>query len=89
MVKYYDVFLDVKGNSILYLPYFSHASPTVKRKAGFLAPKIFQTHFFGFGSDVPYYYPFSDYSDITIMPKFSSKKNYVWEFNRKIEKFKH
>ena len=74
-VKYYDVFLDVKGNSILYLPYFSHASPTVKRKAGFLAPKIFQTHFFGFGSDVPYYYPFSDYSDITIKPKFSSKKN--------------
>ena len=34
-VKYYDVFLDVKGNSILYLPYFSHASPTVKGKLDF------------------------------------------------------
>ena len=35
-VKYYDAFLDVAGKSILYLPYFSHPSPLVKRKKGFL-----------------------------------------------------
>ena len=74
-VKYYDVFLDVKGQSVFYLPYFSHPSPLVKRKAGFLAPNFFQTYYFGLGSDLTYYYPFNDYHDITISPKFSQKKN--------------
>ena len=74
-VKYYDAFFDFKGKSIFYLPYFSHPSPLVKRKSGFLAPGFFQTHFFGFGTDIPYYYPINDYHDITIIPKFSQKKN--------------
>lgn len=74
-VKYYDVFFDVKGRSVFYLPYFSHPSPLVKRKSGFLAPNYFQTHFFGLGLDVPYYYPIDDYQDLTMIPKFSQKKN--------------
>ena len=73
-VKYYDVFFDVKGRSVFYLPYFSHPSPLVKRKSGFLAPNYFQTHFFGLGLDVPYYYPIDDYQDLTMIPKFSQKK---------------
>ena len=67
-------FFDVKGRSVFYLPYFSHPSPLVKRKSGFLAPNYFQTHFFGLGLDVPYYYPIDDYQDLTIIPKFSQKK---------------
>ena len=74
-VKYYDAFFDFNGKSIFYLPYFSHPSPLVKRKSGFLAPSFFQTHFFGFGTDIPYYYAINDYHDITITPKFSQKKN--------------
>ena len=74
-VKYYDAFLDVHGKSVFYLPYFSHPSPLVKRKKGFLPPSIFQTHYFGLGADLPYYYPLSDFSDITVTPKFSQKKN--------------
>ena len=34
---------------------------------------MFQTHYFGLGADLPYYYPLSDFSDITITPKFSQK----------------
>ena len=74
-VKYYDAFLDVNGKSVFYLPYFSHPSPLVKRKKGFLPPSIFQTHYFGIGADLPYYYPFSDFSDVTVTSKFSQKKN--------------
>ena len=74
-VKYYDAFLDFKGTSIFYLPYFSHPSPLVKRKSGFLAPNFFQTHYFGLGSDIPYYYPINDHHDLTIIPKFPQKKN--------------
>ena len=38
-------------------------------------PLFFQTHFFGLGLDVPYYYPIDDYQDLTMIPKFSQKKN--------------
>ena len=74
-VKYYDAFLDVHGKSVFYLPYFSHPSPLVKRKKGFLPPSIFQTHYFGLGANLPYYYPLSEFSDITVTPKISQKKN--------------
>ena len=74
-VKYYDTFLDFNGKSILYFPYFSHASPLVKRKAGFISPTFLQNHYFGMSSEIPYYLPFNDYHDITIKPRFSQKKN--------------
>ena len=74
-VKFYDSYLDVKGKSIFYLPYFSVASPLVKRKAGFIAPSYKQNYYFGFSADIPYYIPISDYQDVTIQPKFSQKKN--------------
>ena len=74
-VKFYDSYLDVKGKSIFYLPYFSVASPLVKRKAGFIAPSYKQNYYFGFSADIPYYIPINDYHDVTIQPKFSQKKN--------------
>ena len=73
-VRFYDSYLDVKGKSIFYLPYFSVASPLVKRKAGFIAPSYKQNYYFGFSADIPYYIPISDYQDVTIQPKFSQKK---------------
>ena len=75
MVRFYDSYLDVKGKSIFYLPYFSVASPLVKRKAGFIAPSYKQNYYFGFSADIPYYIPINDYHDVTIQPKFSQKKN--------------
>ena len=74
MVRFYDSYLDVKGKSIFYLPYFSVASPLVKRKAGFIAPSYKQNYYFGFSADIPYYIPINDYHDVTIQPKFSQKK---------------
>ena len=73
-VKYYDAFLDFKGKSIFYLPYFSHASPLVKRKKGFISPSFLQNQYFGFTAVTPYYYPISDYEDVTIKPRFSQNK---------------
>lgn len=76
-LKYYDVFLELFGNPILYLPYFSHASPKVKRKTGFLAPTYQQSHFLGNSFEIPYYIALSDSQDFTLKPKISSKKNPV------------
>ena len=83
-VRFYDSYLDVKGKSIFYLPYFSVASPLVKRKAGFIAPSYKQNYYFGFSADIPYYIPISDYQDVTIQPKFSQKK--IQHFILSIEK---
>ncbi len=74
-VKYYDTFVDFRGKSIFYLPYFAHASPLVKRKAGFISPTFLQNYYFGLSTEIPYYYPFSNHHDITIKPRFSQKKN--------------
>ena len=82
-VKYYDTFVDFKGQSIFYLPYFSHASPLVKRKSGFISPSFVQNYYFGFATDIPYYIPLSDYEDVTVIPKFSQKKNPVLFFEHR------
>ncbi len=74
-VKYYDTFLDLNGKSIFYFPYFSHASPLVKRKAGFISPTFLQNHYFGMSSETPYYFPINNHHDITVKPRFSQKKN--------------
>ena len=77
ILKYYDVYLELSGNPILYLPYFSHASPKVRRKSGFLAPSFLQNNFFGNSFEVPYYAVINDSHDLTFKPRFSTKRNAV------------
>ena len=83
MMKYYDSYLEISGNTFFYLPYFSHASPDVKRKSGFLAPKYRANSYLGNSIDVPYYYVLSDYEDLTFAPKFNTKKNPVAYFEHR------
>ena len=63
---------DFKGKSIFYLP-FSHASPLVERKAGFIS-NISTKSIFWISTELPFYYPLNNYEDITIKPRFSQKK---------------
>jgi len=77
MMKYYNSYVEISGKTIFYLPYFSHASPNVKRKSGFLAPKYFSNVYLGDSIDIPYYYVLSDYEDLTFTPKFNTEKNPV------------
>ena len=39
-IEYRDALLDIYGVPVMYLPYFSHADPSVKRASGFLVPSI-------------------------------------------------
>ena len=76
-MEYYDSFLELSGRTILYLPYFSHPSPQVKRKSGFLVPKYRSSSSLGESFEIPYYYVLSDYEDLTFSPKLSTEKNPV------------
>lgn len=75
LVKLRGAIFEMWGVPIAYLPYFSYPDPRVKRKSGFLTPRLFpktaaKTGFLM----VPYFYEFDASSDITISPFISIKE---------------
>ena len=75
-ITYKNASLDLNNIPVLYLPYFSHPDPTVKRESGFLPPTLANL-----GSDIgstikiPYFYPVSQSADFTISPVYYFKQN--------------
>jgi LPS-assembly protein len=75
-LTYKNVSLDLNSIPVIYVPYFSHPDPTVKRKEGFLAPS-----FSLLGGDIgstikiPYFYPLSESADFTVSPVYYFKQN--------------
>ncbi len=71
-IAYDDVWLDADGIPVVYLPYFSHADPTVKRESGLVPPTFFNNKIVGTGLSIPYYQIISPYQDATIAPLYTS-----------------
>jgi LPS-assembly protein len=75
-ITYKNASLDLNSIPVLYVPYFSHPDPTVKRKEGFLAPS-----FSSLGGNIgptikiPYFYPLSESADFTVSPVYYFKQN--------------
>jgi LPS-assembly protein len=75
-ITYKNVSLDLNSIPVIYVPYFSHPDPTVKRREGFLAPS-----FLSLGGDIgptikiPYFYPLSESADFTVSPVYYFKQN--------------
>ncbi len=75
-LTYKNVSLDLNSIPVVYVPYFSHPDPTVKRREGFLAPS-----FSSLGGDIgptikiPYFYPLSESADFTVSPVYYFKQN--------------
>jgi LPS-assembly protein len=75
-ITYKNATLDLNNIPVLYTPYFSHPDPTVKREAGFLAPSFSSLgESIGSTIKVPYFYPMSLSSDLTISPVYYFKHN--------------
>jgi len=75
IVKYTDAWLEFMGVPVMYMPYMSYPDPSVKRKSGFLTPRVGGSSDLGFGMRTPYFYVIDDHSDITLTPILSSKEN--------------
>jgi LPS-assembly protein len=73
-LTYQDAAFEVLGVPVLYLPYFQHPDPSVKRRSGFLAPSFGQSSNLGFTTEIPYYFALSPSYDFTFHPEFSSKQ---------------
>ena len=75
-ITYKNASLDLNNVPVLYLPYFAHPDPTVKRESGFLPPTLANL-----GGDVgstmkiPYFYPVSQSADFTVSPVYYFKQH--------------
>lgn len=58
--------LEVFGVPIAFVPAMEVPDQTVKRKSGFLFPRMSLTENLGFGATVPYYWAFSNHADATL-----------------------
>ena len=85
-ITYQDAFFEVFGQPVLYLPYFQHPDPSVKRKSGFLTPEIGNSSNLGFITGIPYYYTIDPSTDFTFDPLYLSKQGILWkgEFRQRL-----
>ncbi|HEY2177593.1 MAG TPA: LPS assembly protein LptD [Caulobacteraceae bacterium] len=70
-----DAVIQVKGLSVLYLPFFYTADPTAPRKSGFLLPVVTISGSRGFSYEQPYYQVITPSADITVTPQVNTKVN--------------
>lgn len=76
-IEYYDAVMEFYGIPFLYLPYFQHPDPTVKRRSGFLAPTVGSNSDLGFFTHTPYFWAINEHEDATITPIVTSKERVV------------
>ena len=77
-MNYNDAFLDIKNVPVLYSPFLSHPDPTVKRRSGFMAPKIGRSSYLGGTLQLNYFWDINEHADILFSPMFTTDKNVVW-----------
>ncbi len=65
-IYYEDAVFEVEGVPVLWLPYFSHPDPTVKRRTGFLTPSIQSSTTYGYGMKFPFHYVIGPDRDVTL-----------------------
>ena len=78
-ITYQDAYFEIYGQPVLYLPYFQHADPSVKRKSGFLIPEISNSSTLGFMVEVPYYFALAPNYDFTFHPMYTAKQGVLWQ----------
>lgn len=78
-ISYQDAAFELFGVPVLYVPYFEHPDPTVKRKSGFLTPSFGNSGDLGYIAEQPYYWALAPNYDFTFHPKYTSKQGILWQ----------
>ena len=79
MLYFEQAALEIYGQPIAYLPYFSAPDPTVKRKSGFLAPTVSSSDKFGFATAIPYFWALAPNYDLTLTPMITTRQGLLME----------
>ncbi|MDR1551714.1 MAG: LPS assembly protein LptD [Holosporaceae bacterium] len=79
--EYREAKFELIGSPILYTPYFLHASPKLKRKSGFLAPKFSTSSKSGLSLSPQYLWSISDSQELILKPIVTSRiGNVGWAY---------
>ena len=76
-IIYRNAWLEIGSFPVFYTPYFTHPSPEVERRSGFLAPKVSGRKNLGASIETPYLFNISPSEDFTFSPQFTTKENIV------------
>jgi LPS-assembly protein len=74
MMYFEDARFEFFGVPLAYIPYFSSADPSAKRKSGFLVPTYHTSSVYGFSVATPYYFALAPDYDATITPMITTKQ---------------
>lgn len=72
-VYYSNARMEFLGAPIFYLPFLSHADPSIDRRSGFMPPMMGYSSRYGFMTGLPYYYVVSPSADYTLIPIFTTE----------------
>jgi LPS-assembly protein len=78
-ISYQDAYFELFGQKVLYLPYFQHPDPSVKRRSGFLIPEFSSSSTLGFTAEIPYFFNLAPNYDLTFHPMFAAKQGVLWQ----------
>lgn len=76
-VYFQNASFEFMGVPIAYVPYFSTADPTVKRKSGFLVPVWGYTQATGWSVTTPYYLALAPNYDLTLSPSYYTNQGFM------------
>ncbi len=77
-VTYQDAQFELFGVPVVYLPYFQHPDPSVKRRSGFLFPNFSSSEDLGFSTTIPYYFALDPSYDFTFKPRYMTGQGVMW-----------
>lgn len=76
-ITYTGATFEFLGTPVAYLPYFEHADPSVKRKSGFLVPRIGSSTDLGYIIEPSYFWAPDPDWDVTVSPLLTTDEGQV------------
>jgi LPS-assembly protein len=78
-ISYQDAEFKFFGITVVYLPYFEHPDPSVKRRSGFLAPAYGSSNDLGVFTELPYFFSLDPSYDFTFHPRYMTEQGILWQ----------
>ena len=79
MIYFEDARIEFLGVPLAYIPYFWTPDPSVKRKTGFLTPRILNGTKYGIAYQAPFFWNIAPDYDLTLSPMITSQQGLLVE----------
>ncbi len=84
-IRYHDAVLEFFGVPVFYTPYITQPDPTVKRRSGFLTPRLENSTLLGLVVGTPYYHVVNNHFDFTFEPILVSGHSLAGEITENVD----